>query len=411
MWVAVIALALFQFVYVWLYGRRSRLLPRPRNAAPNPSPASVILCVRGNDPTLDRCLERLAQQDYPDYEVLVVVDSDADPAAPTIRQWCEAAPPSGPLRRWVALGPAGDSGSRKCQALRKGLGSLRDSSEFLALVDADGVIPFDWLTRLLEPFSDPTVGATHGNRCFCPPDRRLGSHLRAVWNLAAVVQMAQYGIAWGGSLAFRLSTLRESGMVERWKVAFCEDTMVSAGLRNTDTRLVRIADLVIPNPETTSLPAACHWIVRQLTTSRLYVAQWPLVLAHGIGVGIANLVCLVVAAILASRSDWRGLASVALAWILLQAINYLLLSVIDAIQKRSVPPSDCPPAAAGSTLPRLVAILLAQLVQPWAACHAHFLQRIRWRDVRYRIRTGPTIEIESWEPMRAEPIPNPESID
>src|SRR5580658_9574379 len=41
--------------------------------------AAVILCVRGNDPVLRDCVASLLDQDYPNYEVQVVVDSRTDP--------------------------------------------------------------------------------------------------------------------------------------------------------------------------------------------------------------------------------------------------------------------------------------------------------------------------------------------
>src|SRR5690349_5387235 len=42
--------------------------------------AAIVLCLRGADPFLHRCLTGILTQDYPDFEVLIVVDNRDDPA-------------------------------------------------------------------------------------------------------------------------------------------------------------------------------------------------------------------------------------------------------------------------------------------------------------------------------------------
>ena len=64
-------------------------LPVPRNELlPDEEcpRAAVILCVRGLDPFLPACLKGLFQQDYPDYDVWIVVDSTRDAAWPVVNK-------------------------------------------------------------------------------------------------------------------------------------------------------------------------------------------------------------------------------------------------------------------------------------------------------------------------------------
>ena len=42
--------------------------------------AAVVLCLRGRDPSLEKCLESVLKQDYPDYRLHIVVDNRQDPA-------------------------------------------------------------------------------------------------------------------------------------------------------------------------------------------------------------------------------------------------------------------------------------------------------------------------------------------
>src|SRR5579871_2214250 len=48
----------------------------------------VLLCLRGVDPFLDRCLSGLANQDYPDYRVTIILDSWDDEALPFAEALC-----------------------------------------------------------------------------------------------------------------------------------------------------------------------------------------------------------------------------------------------------------------------------------------------------------------------------------
>ena len=42
--------------------------------------AAVLLSVRGNDPFLVDCMESLLRQDYPTFDIRIVVDHETDPA-------------------------------------------------------------------------------------------------------------------------------------------------------------------------------------------------------------------------------------------------------------------------------------------------------------------------------------------
>ncbi len=58
-----------------LHSSQKNLLPDDRLPK-----TAVILCLRGADPYLRQCLRALLQQNYPQYELKVVVDHQDDPA-------------------------------------------------------------------------------------------------------------------------------------------------------------------------------------------------------------------------------------------------------------------------------------------------------------------------------------------
>src|SRR4051812_43204348 len=62
----------------------------PRAVADDPDRAwprvTVLLPLRGSDPVLADCLRGLCRQEYPSYQIHIIVDSSDDPAWATIRE-------------------------------------------------------------------------------------------------------------------------------------------------------------------------------------------------------------------------------------------------------------------------------------------------------------------------------------
>src|SRR5438034_3502070 len=46
----------------------------------------VVLAVRGADPSLTACLQGLLEQDYPHYQIRIIIDSAEDPAWTLVHQ-------------------------------------------------------------------------------------------------------------------------------------------------------------------------------------------------------------------------------------------------------------------------------------------------------------------------------------
>src|SRR5579862_9174839 len=158
---------------------------------------AVVLSVRGADPSLLDCLRRLLQQDYPDYEVFIVIDSENDPAWEILQPIL--AEPCGARVHLRVLGTKYETCSLKVSGTAQALGELDASYGVVVLIDAD-VIPYaTWLRDLVRPFHDARVGATMGLRWYLPETANWGSLVRSLWNAAAVSQMYAFHMTWAGS--------------------------------------------------------------------------------------------------------------------------------------------------------------------------------------------------------------------
>ena len=231
----IVGLILGQAVLLIGYARflyRFRQPPLADNECPR---AAVILCVRGLDPTLPECLKGLFRQDYPGYEVWVVVDSTRDTAWPVVNMLAQQSEKRD--IHVLALTERLATCTRKLAGILQAMSHIDASHEIVAVLDSDTIPHASWLRQLAAPLKDPRVGVSSGNRWYMPPAPAAGSMVRYLWNVAAVVQMYWYGIGWGGSLAIQAKFLRQSDLRQRLANGFSDDTTICRCARPSDTGL------------------------------------------------------------------------------------------------------------------------------------------------------------------------------
>lgn len=363
--------------------------------------AAVILCLRGGDPFLRNCIAAILDQDYPNYELRIIVDCEQDPA------WSVAAEciaESGATNVLIQpLRNPKDSCSLKCSSVVQAISELDDTFEVVALLDADTVPHRTWLRELVAPLADDRVGATTGNRWYMPDEVTLPSLIRYVWNAAAIVQMYWFGIAWGGSLAIKVKVLRESDLLERWSNAFCEDTMVFRALRQMKLRLVYVPSLLMVNRESCDLSGYFRWVRRQLLTARLYHPNWFLVLSHGVSTTIVPLlmVALLVVAIREGQmpvTSWLA-ATLAFSWL----ANAVMITLLEISARRVVAHRNEPTQWLGilGFVKYVLALPVTQLVYSAALASSLFVRKVGWRGITYRVDGPWKIRMLEYRPYKA----------
>ena len=139
---------------------------RPKLADDECPRAAVILCVRGLDPFLPTCLKGLFQQDYPDYDVWIVVDSTRDAAWPLVNKLAQQ---SGKRNvRVLTLTERLATSSRKIAGVLQAMSHIDDAHEIVAMIDSDTIPHSSWLRELVGPLKDPRVAIASGNRWYMP---------------------------------------------------------------------------------------------------------------------------------------------------------------------------------------------------------------------------------------------------
>ncbi|MFO0013672.1 MAG: glycosyltransferase [Planctomycetota bacterium] len=378
----------------------TRLMKRPRMQllADSQCPeAAVVLCLRGGDPFLNRCVEALLQQDYPCYRMIFIVDHERDPAMEILRSALENASMSNYELQLLSDPPG--SCSLKCSSLIQAYRSLPDSTVILAQLDADTIPHPSWLRELATGLESDGVGAVTGNRWYAPEISSQGALVRHVWNAAAIVQMSWYRIAWGGTLAIKVSTIQQAKLDERWSQALCEDTMLSRQLARIGQRVEFAPNLIMVNREDCSLASFIPWVTRQLLTARLYHRAWPLVVVHGIA-SAAILVSgwfWVATLVFRGRYEHAGLLAIAMS-VFQVALVLLVLWIGRAVESALARAGRRELWGQPSFARWLWIVTLTQWVYSWALLRCLVSRSTHWRGIHYRIGGPWGIKMEGYQP-------------
>jgi cellulose synthase/poly-beta-1,6-N-acetylglucosamine synthase-like glycosyltransferase/peptidoglycan/xylan/chitin deacetylase (PgdA/CDA1 family) len=144
---------------LWLTRRRNRR-PQPFDPAFAP-PVSVIVPAYNEEVTIARTVTSLVESAYQELEVIVVDDGSTDGTGAAVERLG--------LSRVTLLR---QRNAGKAAALNRGLAAARH--DLIVMVDADTVFEPQALSKLVQPFADPSVGGVSGNTKVGNRDRLLG---------------------------------------------------------------------------------------------------------------------------------------------------------------------------------------------------------------------------------------------
>jgi cellulose synthase/poly-beta-1,6-N-acetylglucosamine synthase-like glycosyltransferase len=381
-------------VFLWcLSSRQKKFLPDdqlPKTA--------VILCPRGADQTLANCLRSLLNQNYPQYDLKLIIDSQEDPAwkiaSDTISKEEATNVEISPLK---IIRP---NCSLKCSSLVQAVSELDDSYKIVALVNADTITPPHWLRQLVSPLANSKVGATTGNCWYVPTGNNWGSLVRYVGNVSTVVQMYLFGIPWGGSLAIKTDVLRQTGLLDKWSQALREDFMIPSVLGKYKMQVKFVPSLMILNRQECDLPSLRNSIERQLLCSRLYHPRWSAVVGDAISSILFPILVSIFLLGALFTGDWQGAAllfsyystyTLGLLWLML----ILEAGVRQVIHYHGQPLTQL---SFATVFKMLIAIPLTQWIYGLGLLSCMRMSTVKWRGVTYRVTSPWNVQLVEHQP-------------
>ena len=235
---------------------------------------SLIVPVKGPDQGLRRNLAALAQLDYPDYELIVVV-REAKDLPPNVL----------PARaRLVFAGDGDPSNGEKVNNLLAAVARSRPESEVFAFADSDGCAPSGWLRALVSALESKGVGAATGFRWYLPAQPTFWNFLRSAWNAAAAGTLGPgaNSLVWGGAMAIRRSTFEAARVTEFWRGTVSDDYALGDAMRAAGLSIAWGPGATVVCDDNIRGGEFLRWIERQATITRVYAPWlwWPALVAH-----------------------------------------------------------------------------------------------------------------------------------
>ena len=364
-----------------------QLSKKPIECPPSFAPkTAVILSLRGADPFLADGIQALRQQEFPNFLIKIVVDSEEDPSWKILKS-IDFDSPGAPVEIQV-LRNRRSTCSLKCSALVEAVESMDDDVEIIVLTDADVVSNSRWLHDSVGPLSNPKIGVVTGNQWFAPDRISLGSMVRSYWHSGSISPTVVYEHPWGGTCAMRVDDIKKSGLVERWKKTIVDDGPIKEAFNPLGLKVYVSPSLVIVNRENCSFDYARTYIRRMLTWSRIYEDAYWLTLLHMFGTTgpLLLLPLLAVYGVVSSNPFVAWSAAIGIfAYVLSTFVGFWAVesSVKAAVRNRN---QSFKRTSLFGWIRFAFLFPFVHLLHSIATIEALLLKRISWRKVTYEIR-------------------------
>jgi len=376
------------------YVRRCRV-QGPGDYAPS---AAVIIPVTGADAGLDANIAAFMAQDYPQYQLVLVVDEENDPAHGTLNELVKKAAARGAgCSCHASLVVAGSSRAQgqKVHNLLRGLEAVTPGTEILVFADADARPDPLWLRSLVAPLSSREVTVSTGFRWYLP-GRSSVSQLRAAWDTSIATFMGEddCSFPWGGSMAIRAEDFECLQVRERyWASTVSDDYGLGRAVHDRGGNIRFEPRCLVASREDSSFAEFMRWTNRQIIITRVYAPRlWVQGLAAHVLYSLAFICGLVV--IVCPAAGWeRFVVGAALAAVL--ALGMWKGSIRSVVAREVFPEEREVLVSYGKCYWQFT------LLVPWVMLYnfivAAFARTIEWSGVRYRLRSDHEVEVVARE--------------
>ena len=234
--------------------------------------ATIFAPCRGVDQEMLENLDALLQQDYPEYEIVFIVDDEKDKAAELI----ESAWREGKRQVKLVVAAKATDSSQKVTNLREGVEYADDASKVFVFVDSDARPSKGWLRSLVSPLQDETVGATTGYRWFISRRPTLASEMRNMWNASiasALGSNRKTNFCWGGSMAIRRDVFEKLAVREKWRGTLSDDFTITRIVHDAGLDIHFVPGALTPSVEDCTLHELLEFTTRQMKITRVYATH------------------------------------------------------------------------------------------------------------------------------------------
>lgn len=253
---------------------------------------SIIAPCKGIDHDLEKNLEALFRQDFPNYEIIFVVDSETDEALSVIKKIHRRDAETQRISKIVVSGKS-ENEAQKVHNLREAVLHVADESQVFVFVDSDARPNKDWLRNLIAPLQDEKIGCASGYRWFIGKSFSLATEMRSVWNASIASALGANldgNFCWGGSMAIRQENFEKVGMREKWRGVLSDDFAMTRAMKEANLAIYHVPQCLTVSVENCTFYQMLEFTTRQMKITRVYGTKFWVM--SFIGSGLFNLVML-----------------------------------------------------------------------------------------------------------------------
>jgi len=348
----------------------SRSEPDPEERYPR---AAVIMPLTGNTPGMKDGLRSILNQQYPNFEVVLVTQDFKDPAMALVREVMSDRKNA----RHVISGPARRS-SQKNHNLLAGLKVLDAAVEILVFCDSGHEAPHHWLNALIRPIVNGNAVMTTCFRRVMPGDWRLGTLAMLITVLTIHLMQSLRFMAqpWGGATAISRRVFHALNVDRVWGENVVDDVSLGARLLKKGHRVYSVPGICL-NTDVTgqTIRNLMAWLTRQLLYQKYcYPGAW----LAGLPV-----TCLLIGPLLLSALAFPGSVWGLTSWNLAATgVVYILLFTGLGLGYRTLAPQAVPLRRWIPAFYAAVLIACGSYIMTW------FTDSISWRGISYRVTWG-----------------------
>lgn len=355
--------------------------------------AAVVIPVTGEDASLKENLAAFMAQEYPQYDLVLVVSNESDPAFFALSALVAGAQGyGGSCKASMVVAGLSQAQGQKVHNLLRGLDAIDSEAEVLVFADADARPGLTWLQSLVAPLASHDVTVTTGFRWYLP-GRSFVSQLRAAWDTSIATLMGEHdsSFPWGGSMAIRAEDFDRLRVRERyWKSIVSDDYALGHAVQDGGGRIRFEPRCLVASRQHSSFAEFIRWTNRQLIITRIYAPRlWAMGLAAHLLYSLAFAAGVFVLLEPASAA-WERIAVAALLSVILML--GMAKGKIRAVVAGEIFPEERECLARyGKRYWQLT--LLVPWVMLWNFVVAGFARTIEWSGVHYRLRSSREVEI------------------
>jgi ceramide glucosyltransferase len=341
---------------------RSRF-PGCRTAADTgSSPAVTVLKpLCGTEHEIYECLRSFCEQDHPSYQVVFGLSDGNDPAAAVVQRLQQEFPG---LDLQLVIDRRLHGSSRKVSNLINMMAAARH--DYLVISDSDVRVAPDYLSRIVAPLIDPSVGivtCAYRGRPRSGLWSLLGSLFINEWFIPSVRVAAMFGsraFAFGATIALRRDTLNAIGGFLSIRDQLADDYRLGEQTRALGLRTV-LSDMVVETSvDEGGFVELCHHELRWMRTIRAVRPGGYAMSFITFGPPVAALGCLL------AGGAWPALAMLGVS---------ILARILVHLSARE----------RGSSWLHLLALPLRDLLSLGLWLRGFMTRHVRWREVNYRV--------------------------